>query len=242
MSNEQLLTCAANISSCVAVLTRKLPEHLSNVWTTLSAWGALTQSAVWHHGNRSLQHYFKHAHSVTLFLQRTLPDTNRVSVCVSLLSSCAHSSSDLKSWLLTCPSPYGRPQPPRPHVVCENKPCEWAHFTASSWFLYFAQKINQFQQLTSGVDASSGKRSLEGRDLRSLLLLHFLDGLGFRRSCNRHIVGLRSGKQVLSILEQTENGMMWRGERENKQKVSIFPKNHVNHSVICYLHLIEKRL
>lgn len=110
---------AAHISSCVMVLSRK-HQNLNNVWTTLNACGALTQSTMWHHGNHSLQHYFKQTLSVTLFLQCTLPDTNRVPVCLrvcacnlllSLLASCAHSRSDLKSRLFTCLLPYGSHQP-----------------------------------------------------------------------------------------------------------------------------------
>lgn len=105
-AQSNYLPWAANMSSC-AVVSRKLLEHRNNVWTTLTACGALT---VWQHGNYSLQQHFKHTLSMTPLLQCTLPDTNRVSVRVSLLASCAHSSSDQKNWLLTCPSPYGSPQ------------------------------------------------------------------------------------------------------------------------------------
>lgn len=127
---------AAHISSCVMVLSRK-HQSLNNVWTALTACGALTQSTVWHHGNHSLQLYFKQTLSVTLFLQCTLPDTNRVPVCVcacnlllSLLASCAHSCSDLKSRLLTCPLPFGGPQSPSIRTV--NKLC------CSAVKMYFA--------------------------------------------------------------------------------------------------------
>lgn len=109
-------------------------------------------------------------------------------------------------------------------TINENTPCEWAHFTdrAASWFLSITRKSKfkwhiwfQPHQLTSGVRASSGKCSLEGGDLGSLLLLQLLDGLGFRRSCNGQIVGLRSREQILSILEVTQCGC----EGKNKQSL-----------------------
>lgn len=192
------------------VLSRKLLQHLNNVWTILTVCGALTHKAAWHHGNRSLRHYIKQTLSVTLFLQCTLPDTNRVSVlCVcacnlplSLLTSCAHSSGDLKKLIVNLPFTLWR-DPHNPHP---SDPI-YSH-SASAWFLHLGRKSEfngTFKQLTSSVQASGGERGLEGGDLRSLLRLQLVDSLGFGRSGDGHVVGLRSGEQVLSILEMPTN-------------------------------------
>lgn len=80
------------------------------------------------------------------FLQCTLPDTNRVCVCVcvSLLASCAHSSSGLKNWLLPYESPSEAPwsssTPMR--TINKNISCIWARFSGeASWgILFFTRK------------------------------------------------------------------------------------------------------
>lgn len=75
-------------------------------------------------------------------------------------------------------------------------------FSSSEWLgVVFPPQI-----LTSGVRARSGECGLEGGDMGGLLLLHVLDRFGFRWRSNRHVVGLGSREQVLSILQGTESG------------------------------------